>query len=80
MSNGTICCLIRACCPEPEQRDELAKKIAAEFGWSDEKNDSSTGNARAIADWVIDHFDLVPKGVGAAIVEGYKPYFKEKLR
>jgi hypothetical protein len=55
----------------------LAKKIADDLGWSDHKDEKSTGNARAAADLILDNFDLVPKGVGAAIVAGYAPLFKE---
>lgn len=80
MSNGPFCCYVRACCVEPEQRAHLAKALAEDFGWSAEADEKSTGNARAVADWFLDRFDLVPKGVGVAIAEGYKPFFKDKLR
>lgn len=78
MSNGTTCCLIRACCPESEQRKELAEFFAQKLGWSATKTEAEAGNAAAAADLILDHFDLVPKGVGAAIVEGYKPFLKTR--
>lgn len=85
MSNGPMCCYIRACCPESEQRKLLAKKIAD--NWQEDPNvgivsaeRDAPGLAQSTADMILDNFDLVPKGVGVAIAEGYKPLFKEQLR
>lgn len=78
MSNGTTCCLIRACCPEPQQRAALTEFFAEKLGWSATRTEKETGNAAAAADLILDHFDLVPKGVGVAIAAGYKPFLKTK--
>jgi hypothetical protein len=56
MSNGTACCLLGVCCPpnSEAQRAALAKKIGQDF--------SGGAEARKYADWIIDNFDLAPKG------------------
>lgn len=80
--NGGSCCLLKVCCPAPEQQHELAKAIGEHL--QDDPaiavvsagDDLPNGTVKSIVTWLLDHFDLVPKGVGEAIVEGYGPYFK----
>lgn len=54
-------CLLGICCPPSQQEDVLATAIANSFGWSAEKTPLKVGNARAVAEWVLAHFDLAPK-------------------
>lgn len=94
MSNGTICCVVRACCPEAEQREAVAKmlhesgreavargavvnKVPGQpfYSWERLTEEAREGR-RLMADYVLARVDLVPKGVGAAIVELYGPLFK----
>lgn len=86
MSNGPFCCYVRACCPAAEQQHALAKAIGEHLqddpaiAVVDAAEDLPTGTAQSVAGWLLEHFDLVPKGVGEAIVEGYRPFFKEFKR
>jgi hypothetical protein len=49
-------CLLGICCPPASQRDVLAAAIAKTFA-----RDVEPANAKLIAHWLLDHFDLVPK-------------------
>ena len=74
MSNGHGCCILAVCCPPgPRSRAALAHEISQHFGWSEE----FTGTAQQLAEWLFDRYDLVPKGVGEAIVNAYGPHFAE---
>lgn len=80
MSNGHVCCILGVCCQPPggaAAKQALAEEIAEVFGWSAEKTEEKTGNAYAVASWLLDNFDLVPKGVGAQIVRAYRPMFQQ---
>lgn len=78
MNGQHACCQLQLCCRKrSDAAIALAENIAHDFGWSAHKDEVSTGNARAVADWIFERFDLVPKGVGAAIAEAYQPFLKE---
>lgn len=82
MSNGHVCCLLGVCCPP----DEDGRRAAALFEEMKEAHHSENGlmepaghdGLHWAASWIIANFDLVPKGVGRAIVEGYAPEFEKK--
>lgn len=89
MSNGAMCCYLRACCPPGAQREALTNKLyqllAEELHRQGAPAATATGAAEqennacaAQAAWLLDHFDLVPRGVGEAIVKAYRPVFAEK--
>lgn len=94
MSNGPRCCILGPCCPPPapnappsewdewrkKREDALAKLFADAFGWDDTEDDDRTGNALTAARVVLDDFDLVPKGLGSAIVAAYEPFFAERFK
>lgn len=72
MSNGAQrCCILGICCPPPggraQQEDLLAHHLA--------EADNGECSYEEMAKFLLDNFDLVPKGVGAAIVEAYRPEF-----
>jgi hypothetical protein len=79
MSNGTVCCILAVCCPDVGKRKaKLAGQIASvmESSISAEKEDYTFQDyATSTANWLLDSYDLVPKGLGAAIVEAYRPEF-----
>lgn len=84
MSNGTICCALEVCCPPPPeglnepQTAALAELIAVNGGGAGAVNRMSS--PRHIAEVILANFDLVPKGVGRAIVEAYRPEFEKAAR
>lgn len=55
--NGHVCCILGVCCPaqSQEQRKALAEEMVNDLG-------CDPAEARKIADWVIDNFDLAPVG------------------
>ena len=60
MSNGQQCCAAGVCCPpsSPKQREALAammEMITTQFYVSPD-------HTKQIADWLLDHFDIGPKG------------------
>lgn len=57
-------CLLGVCCPPggPAAQSALAEQIAHDLGWDASKTDTTTGNARVIAEWILDHYDLAPHG------------------
>ena len=85
-SNGHVCCIVGVCCPPPGENSagdaqvyELAKLVQAQLG-----SFSSTGEpserAIAVAQAILADFDLVPNGVGDAIVKGYAESFSHKKK
>lgn len=82
--NGHVCCILGVCCVPPEKRDEqvqaLADEIEKSLGPDATKTDTTTGNAYAVAQLVLDNFDLVPKGLGEAVVAAYTPHFAQKFK
>lgn len=67
------CCLLGVCCPPQERRDALVAKLSECIGGLNTDEEK----AEAAADWIVARYDLVPKGVGEAIVEGYRDAFAE---
>lgn len=83
MSNGTICCIYGVCCKPPggeSAKVALAKEIAAnvELGGGGTYKTRLYAPSLAVAHYILDTFDLVPKGLGAAIVAAYEPEFEKK--
>jgi len=71
MSNGHVCCILGVCCPPPGGRKAASKALAEEMaGYFSGKE-----SYQQMAEWLLENFDLVPRGVGEAIVEAYRPEF-----
>lgn len=62
----------------PKAIAALAKELEEALGLSAHKNSESTGNGMAVAEFIFEHYDLVPAGVGTAIVNAYGPEFAKK--
>ncbi len=77
MSNGRVCCLLGVCCPPGSREEALAQEIEADLGLGSQKTETTTGIARSVAEWILENYDIVPKGVGTAIIEAYRPEFKK---
>lgn len=73
MSNGQRCCALGVCCPpdSDEQRAALREELAHQLG-------GDPMDYAQLVEFVTSEYDLVPKGVGAAIVYAYDPEFKKK--
>ena len=56
MSNGHVCCLLGVCCPpgSAAQRQAFVKELA--------HDGIESPDAEKIGAWVLDNFDLAPKG------------------
>ncbi len=69
--NGEVCCILGVCCPaeSSERQSALAKTIKKDVGLTDQA-------AGAVADWMIEHFDLAPKGT----LHGYANAIAEMVR
>lgn len=64
MSSHKACCILGICCPPKKQAESLAHMI------------DEAGTPEAAAQAILEVADLVPKGVGAAMVAGLRPMFK----
>jgi len=63
MSNGHVCCILGVCCPpgSSRQREALATELAKVSGQHQEAV-TTPSHVRACADYILDNFDLAPKG------------------
>ena len=76
------CCILRICC---RTREESVAALATELTGgltflaeaSKINGGGVAGDTIAIAQFILDNFDLVPKGLGEAIVEAYADAFAE---
>lgn len=68
------CCLLGVCCPPAQRQSALAAKVLECLN----KPGTNQEKATDVAKVIFEDYDLVPKGVGAAIVEGYKDAFAEE--
>jgi hypothetical protein len=79
MSNGQRCCILGVCCPpdSPEQKKALAEEIAenVQLGGEGTYQGHLFAPSFAVSSFILDTYDLVPKGVGKAIVTAYGPEF-----
>lgn len=66
------CCLVCVCCDCPE----LAKKVQAMRDGMLADLDISEDHADKVSNWILSNFDLVPKGLGKAITDAYRPMFE----
>jgi len=58
-----VCCILAVCCPGGSDRQRQALADALEMASLDEPNGIGARSIeRRYADWVLDHFDLAPKG------------------
>lgn len=63
MSNGgRPCCLLGVCCAAVERRGEFVKELVHDL-------DHTEAQAAAVADWILEHFDLAPKGTLQPLVD-----------
>jgi hypothetical protein len=51
-------CLLGICCPPAQQSNVLAHMLDSRFRWS---NGGDSNIAHDIADYLLEHFDLMPK-------------------
>lgn len=79
-----LCCAARICCDNPEAaRRDLAAAMVEGLWGSNVKGGNRTlaeSHAEHIAGWILDHFDLVPKGVGTMIATAYRPLFAAAIK
>lgn len=58
-----VCCILAVCCPPGSDRQRAALAEALDGAQLDaEGGIGERSKARIHADWIIDHFDLAPKG------------------
>jgi len=58
-----VCCILGVCCPAGSDRQRQALADALETIQLDEPNGLAARSLyRQHADWILDHFDLAPKG------------------
>lgn len=58
-----VCCILAVCCPGGSDRQRQALADALEGAQLDaEGGIGERSRERVYADWVLDHFDLAPKG------------------
>lgn len=79
------CCAVRVCCPEPEQQAVLVKDLGEhlqadpDVAVVDATADLPAGALQSVVAYLLKNYDFVPRGVGQAIADGYRPFFKERL-
>lgn len=80
MSNGIRCCILGPCCPPPPPGpDGKGPRVSPDAIAALAKElEPVTGNSEAVAAFIFEHYDLVPAGVGTAIVNAYAPEFAKK--
>lgn len=78
MSNGQRCCVLGPCCPPPPVATSTIARVAPEAIAALAKElEPVTGNSKAVATFIFENYDLVPPGVGVAIVNAYAPEFEK---
>jgi len=75
--NGRICCALDLPCCVPPPGVERADAQAEAVCHLLEKAHAIDGNMMTVARAVLDNFDLVPKGAGAAIAAAYAPFLRK---
>lgn len=75
MSNGQRCCALGVCCP-PDSDSQRAGLVAE----AEHALGSLTPTAENVVNWIMSEYDVVPKGVGEAIVNAYDPEFRKKYK
>lgn len=72
------CCLLCVCCECHENREKKQAAMAAlqTDGVLSTSIEEDHSQASKVLDWIFDNFDLVPKGLGQAIVKAYRPIFE----
>lgn len=73
MADARKCCALQVCCPNANDRIAALAGIIKDNA----EHEMSQQAADDAAKVVLEEFDLVPLGVGAAIVDNYKDYFAE---
>lgn len=58
-----VCCILAVCCPGGSDRQREALATALEGAYQDHPDGIGARSVyRQHADWILDHFDLAPKG------------------
>lgn len=86
MSNGAVCCMLGWCCDRPQAKKKLAEELDRQFGLSAEPKGvnpgdegESIGTGTAVAEWLLDNFDLAPLGFTRYVIDGIAPHLKHKF-
>jgi len=70
------CCILAVCCPPGSHAQRKALADALDFGALDEPTTLGRTVAEQHADWILDNFDLAPKGT----LDGLKTSIAELVR
>lgn len=78
-NGGQRNCILGICCPPGSEQSvkALAEEIEKVFGWPSHKDEKSEGNAHAVAAWVLENFDLAPKGSLQAFKDAVRDHARE---
>lgn len=79
MSNGEVCCILGICCPPAEARAKLIQQFKAAAVTTSNASaavNMSDGHLEACADYVLNTFDLAPKGTLSPLVDYIKAHVK----
>ena len=77
MNGGHACCAIGLCCKARPDRIKALAEMIEHFHALVETNGNLYHDAARV---VLEHFDLVPLGLGDAIIRSYEPHFAEKAK
>lgn len=79
MANGQRNCILWICCPPGSEQavEALAKEIREALGWSADSAGDHAGSARSVASWVLENFDLAPKGSLQAFKDAVRDHARE---
>lgn len=65
----TQCCLLGVCCPPEQRASELAQFLKEADAEATEKT------SEKMANYLLEHYDLAPKGFSNFVLEKYGPSF-----
>lgn len=76
--NGHVNCILAVCCPPDSdgQREALAEEIKKYFGWDDSMTAYQV-SPDVIAGFVLENFDLAPKGSLQAFKDAIRDLARE---
>lgn len=74
---GGPCCWLGLCCPPEQQIAALADEIDKGTGLGASVTSESRGWANVVAAWVLDNFDLAPKGSLQAFKDAVRDLARE---
>lgn len=76
--NGEVCCILGICCPPEARAAALAGEMVKDGVYASSNQQDKIHAATKVAEYIFEHFDLVPAGTGVPLMKAAAAFAEHK--